>query len=265
MNKTKVISTLIISTILCFVFARLLATAIPENGYSFPKNVFYEYAKITNVELEKTRLTFNEKNITSIDIKSLSSNITVEESLSDDIEVLIAGGEESLVSSVEGEALLFKIQDTKKGKFYINMGTRDDFYFSISDSKVIVKIPTRLKELKIKSTSGDVRLRNINTKSVLIKLISGDITYKATNVGDINLETVSGDIKVESKAGPQNVLCKTISGDVHISSTSLGLLNVYLKNVSGETIVSQFTEEFILGDEGKFIWKIETVSGDIKI
>ena len=148
------------------------------------------------------------------------------------------------------------------------------FGFSLKENRVTVEIPSWLKYLSVHTKSGDVDLKNIQTRQISISSVSGDVDGKIIcdnteiktvsgdvdlkwngNTCDINITTVSGDVDLdmlESKCGKVN----TISGDVSLRMRGL-FEDMNITSVSGDI---EINSKDIDGIESEF----HTKSGDIE-
>lgn len=117
-----------------------------------------------------------------------------------------------------------------------------------------VEVEENLKfdDLTISSTSGDVKMGNIEANKIKIETISGDIKLQELENEDLKLKTVSGDVLVASAKGKIEV--KTTSGEIEIQKIEG---NVELSSVSGDIKSQDFK---ITGDS-----KIKTTSGNVKM
>lgn len=134
-----------------------------------------------------------------------------------------------------------------------------------------VQVNERLKfaDLTISTTSGDIKMGDIEAKNIQMVSVSGDITLQELKEDSVNLKTTSGDIFVESAEG--KIELKSTSGDIHIKNvtgkleakTTSGEIemetiegNVDIQSVSGNIECEDFK---ITGDSN-----IKTISGEVK-
>ncbi|MCL4407881.1 MAG: DUF4097 domain-containing protein [Thermotogae bacterium] len=94
-----------------------------------------------------------------------------------------------------------------------------------------------MKNLFVKTTSGDIGIENISSKldEMDLQSVSGGIKSKVTSFNHGNVKTTSGDIdlmSVDPKFKSLDV--KTISGDFSISFTSRPNVRVEIETVSGD-------------------------------
>lgn len=126
--------------------------------------------------------------------------------------------------------------------------------FEAASTSGTISIPSvDAKEVSVCSTSGDIKIDMINTKSdnkdarIDIATTSGDMYFKNLS-GVISIATTSGYVTAES-----------ISGDAEFASTS-GDINV--KHIDGNADITS-TSGFVKISEGSGARKVATTSGDI--
>lgn len=117
---------------------------------------------------------------------------------------------------------------------------------------VEVEESLKFEDLTISSTSGDIKMGNVEAKNITIETISGDIKLQQLENETLKLKTVSGDIFVES--AKEKIEGKTTSGNIEIQKTEG---NVELSSVSGDIKSEDFK---IMGDS-----KVKTTSGNVKM
>lgn len=184
---------------------------------------------------------FNPTNVNEINIEAFSTDVKIEESYTDQIEVMIQGQKEK-EATISLENNILKIQREKYNNFCIG--------FCFYESKIIVKIPQSFdKRLEIKSKSGDVEVGHFQNINMNITTISGDIEIQEGKETDI--ESKSGDIAI-TKAN--SVIARTTSGDIELKVI---MDYVKLESTSGEIEIENLTL--------KKSTEIKTTSGDINI
>ncbi len=109
----------------------------------------------------------------------------------------------------------------------------------------------KFNDLVIFSTSGDVKMENVEAKNIRIETVSGDIKLQKLKEDAIRLKSVSGDITVEEAGG--NIEAKTTSGNIEIQKIEG---NVDLNSISGDIKSNNFK---VTGNS-----KIKTTSGNVK-
>lgn len=126
--------------------------------------------------------------------------------------------------------------------------------FKKEGGKITVRVPVGYAaNYKISTTSGDIRLRDIDVDQVKINTTSGDVRIEpdAQNRADeISVQTVSGSATVSACAG--DIAVTTVSGDQFISCDASG---VDVSVVSGKVHIEGACDE----------WEINSVSGDVEM
>lgn len=107
----------------------------------------------------------------------------------------------------------------------------------------------KFADLTISTTSGDIKMGNIEAKNIQMESVSGDITLQALKEDSVNLKTTSGDISVERVEG--KIELKTTSGDIRMKN-AIG--EIEAKTTSGEMEIETI--------EGSV--QMQSVSGNIE-
>lgn len=239
-----------------------------------------------NISIEKV---FDTGGINCISVDTSSTDVHFITEDRSDIRVHLTG----YVSSGEPELTAVKSGET------LDVYTRNNnnrimiFGFNISDLKLNIYLPKDYsKELKIRTSSGNVKLGKLNVESLTYDASSGDLTgedfvSKSSRIesqsgkvrlngfgGDLELKTSSGDASIEYALGSTNTNITTSSGNIELSGFT-GDLNsrtqsgdvkvnynvfnniVNMKSSSGEI-------EITLPADSQFGIKVNTSSGDIR-
>ena len=272
MKKSSKIILIVILSILAIILINLLIFLLINN-------------KRTNTKLFNIGSTliyqneFNLEEINNINISLESEDIEFRQNNeSNKIEITAYG--------IEGEKLK---EDLKNGELNISKENNVLSFFCFDlNKKVIVNLPNEYdKKITLKTSSGNVDLKNVNTKksniemqttsgdinvinanNAILKSTSGDIKIDECSIGYIsttsgkidigqineaNLESTSGDIKVENIKEKCNI--KTTSGKIKVNDSTINQ-NSGITSVSGSiTIVNK----------NDIYYNTETVSGDVKI
>lgn len=151
-----------------------------------------------------------------------------------------------------------------------------NFFKSIScpDIQLTIEIPEGLKNLSIRSMSGDIECEDvavaqltitsmsgdINLDNCMVKALeantmSGDIELEDSDASDMALTTVSGDVRVID-GGTESLNAKTTSGDVAIEDCKT--YDVNASSVSGDVSVT-------VEDVGGYLAHVKTTCGDISL
>ena len=118
-----------------------------------------------------------------------------------------------------------------------------------------------LREVNLKSTSGDIRV-GCSAERVELQSMSGDVSYQG-ECPDLTAQSISGDVRLEEeKGGLRQVDAKTTSGDVDIRLPK-GTPGVHL---TGKSSIGDVRNHFPdLGMESSVLINAQTASGDVKI
>ena len=130
-----------------------------------------------------------------------------------------------------------------------------NFFKSMScpDITVTVQIPEGLKNVAIRTLSGDVNASDINVAQMSISTMSGDVDLDNCIASECEISTMSGDIGF-SDCSFVGGKCSTVSGD--ISSDDSTLQHFEAKTTSGDIDLDETTTRDM---------NAETISGDIDI
>jgi len=229
-NTINILKIIILSLVAIILISVLVIFVKDERKFKFdfkakPSKLVYD--EVINEEFNK------------IDIDATSIDIKIEKSLDDTTNVKIYDTDnESLNVGVNNNVLT--IENKKKYNCFI-------FCFS-KKREIVVTIPEKEYDLIINSKSSDIisttKLNNVN-----IKVTSGDIELQDVNSAKINV--TSGDLSVEKI---NSIDLETRSGDATINS-----INEYLKikTTSGDIKIKNLN---IIKDS-----EIKVTSGDVKI
>lgn len=131
--------------------------------------------------------------------------------------------------------------------------------FGISSPKVLraeIHVP-RSVSLKVESTSGDIHFDEIDLKNLAVKTVSGDLTIYGGKTESIVFNSTSGDVDISGILSPlKDITIHSISGDVKLKQ--LNFSKAYFKTVSGDITALNVNPK---ADSVE----IKTVSGDAYI
>ncbi|MCI9000575.1 MAG: DUF4097 domain-containing protein [Clostridia bacterium] len=109
----------------------------------------------------------------------------------------------------------------------------------------------KFEDLVISSTSGDIKMGNVEAKSIQVETTSGDIKLQKLTEDTLKLKSVSGDITVEEAHG--TIEAKTTSGSIEVQKIEG---KVEFSSISGDIKSDDFK---ITGNS-----KIKTTSGNVR-
>lgn len=269
MRKMGIIVLIIILIIFVSTLCNILMFAIQNKGW----NWFMSFGDLS--DLRKEEHIQKEAKIDIIDIKNINLEFR-----SSDVNVFFTEDSEIRVIQYSYKDLednkLFEVNKTSSG-VTINESNKPRFflfYIGFMEQTVYdVYIPKDYKEslavkavsgdievndnlkfedLTISSTSGDIKMADVEAKSIKIESISGDIKLQHLINEDLRLKTISGDIKVESAKG--KIEAKTTSGNIEIKELEG---NGELTSVSGDVKSDDFK---VTGDT-----RVKTTSGNVRM
>ena len=151
-----------------------------------------------------------------------------------------------------------------------------NFFKSMScpDITVTVQIPEGLKNVAIRTLSGDVNASDINVAQMSISTMSGDVDLDNCIASECEISTMSGDIgfsdcsfvggKCSTVSGDissddstlQHFEAKTTSGDIDLDETST-------RDMNAETISGDIDIELAAGDG--YLAHVKTTCGDVRL
>ncbi len=226
-------------------------------------NVFSYYFNF-NINRESKIIleeTYNDVDITKITIDGISSDVKVIYSEADEIKVTIYGEEKDKVTSEI-------VNDTLK----VSKNIKNHFCFGFcgwNEDAIIIALPMNMQnKLEINTVSGDINLLDFNQMDIKVKTTSGDV--KIGNVADTTINTTSGDIEiyttnvtsVETVSG--EIVIGNINSKANLKTTSgdIDILNIKceeasnIKSISGDVTIKNVTNAYV---------EASSTSGDIKI
>lgn len=269
MKKAGIIILMIILIIFVIILCNILMFAIQNKGWNWFKN----FADLS--ELRKTEYIQKEEKINVADIKKISlefksSDLNVFFTEENDVRVVQYSYkklEEDQLFQVDRTSSNITIQENRKPQFhifyigvmeqiaydvYIPKTYEKDLEIKLVSGDVEVNENLKFENLTISSTSGDIKMANIEAKNIKIESTSGDIKLQDLTENNLELKTVSGDIKVDSAKGKIGI--KTTSGTIEIKRIEG---NVELNSISGDIKSDDFK---LVGDS-----RVKTTSGDVRM
>lgn len=163
--------------------------------------------------------------------------------------------------------------------FWDHDGQETDIVIEVPESAKIkfqgvssdISVSNMTNDVRAKTVSGDVDLKQLNGNRVEVETVSGDVDAKSLT-GRISLSTVSGDIKDNDSTG--RIEYYAVSGDIKVNgeaaevvaSVISGDLEITLKNVIDAELSSvsgNVDAKLELSDDG--LLKMSTVSGNLNL
>ncbi|SHH95825.1 Putative adhesin [Clostridium collagenovorans DSM 3089] len=181
------------------------------------KDILWKDGKLTIGNSEKVQVNRDLDKFTDMDLNLSFSDIEVIKSDKYAIELNYFGDVNDIEFKVENEKLIVTDEGKSGLRFNINLN------LSASDSIVKVYVPqdAEFNNLNISSSSGSIKLNEINSKK----------TNLSCDFGNVNIENLTSDsIEIEAKSG--KVKGKNIKAKDFISKSDFG--DIVLENVETE-------------------------------
>lgn len=137
------------------------------------------------------------------------------------------------------------IKDSKL-KVYIPKSYSNNLKISTVSGNAYIKVSSlNLGEFSLQTTSGDGKIQGLTANSASISSISGNIDFlEQFNGNSLKVTTTSGDVKVSNINGASTI--STVSGEIDFSATSPVKGSLSAKSTSGDVDLSVGLLEFSL-------------------
>lgn len=201
-----------------------------------------------------------ENKFNKISITNTSSDIFIRKSDSDNYRVVIYGKKDSAEVSVNGDELIIK--NNKKS---VCIG----FCFNIEKARIEVYMPSDYaKNIDIKSTSGDLEMDDFKDLKFKIKATSGDLNIG--NIDSADIVITSGDIQmrdvntltIDSRSGDIDV--NRVNDIVEIKNTS-GDITINTVNIKKNSSIDSTSGDVVINSSNEIYYDASAKSGDVKI
>lgn len=151
------------------------------------------------------------------------------------------------VVTMEGHTLTIRRKNPDVFKTFFSVFTKNG-------GEMTVRVPHGYgADYKITTTSGDVRVSEVDVETIEVSTTSGDVRVEPDaqkRAQTVKVSTVSGDLTVSAIAG--DVIVSTVSGDQFVSCDAN---RVDAKAVSGDVHIEGACDE----------WCADSVSGDVEL
>lgn len=270
MRKVGIIVLIIILIIMIAGLSKVLMFAINHNDW----NWFMHFGSSENVRKEeyiRKQEKIGISDISKLKLEFKSSDLNVFFTEESDIRVVQYSYKElreDQLFSVDKSSSSVEISENRKSQIhmffyigfmeqiaydvYIPKTYEKDLEIKSVSGDIEVNESLKFEDLTISSTSGDIKMGNIEAKDIEIETISGDIKLQELQSDNLKLKTVSGDILAESATG--KIEAKTTSGNIEVKEIKG---EVEFTSVSGNIKSEDFK---ITGDS-----RVKTTSGDVKM
>lgn len=263
-NKTRVVIIFSSIALACLIGAGIVVGVFFNSNNDFPKfsNIFAHGIEID--ESEQLDL----EDIASLSVDCFSGMIDIVEADTASIEL-------------KGQVWTNKKQETyldvykKEGTLYIeyNVDNRQLLSFLNIDMRMTVYLPKEnMLDLDIKSTSGDINIKDMQFGVVKILSTSGDTSIHDCAGMSLDIDKTSGDTDI-SNADFESINIACLSGDNTIKQTSA---SIAIRSTSGDIEIQEATGALLINStSGKINAKfagndikpidIGLTSGDVKL
>ena len=195
------------------------------------------------------RTRFPAAGLRGVDIQLDADDVRIVEGEGDTIETVweAQNVDGEPVVTMEGHTLTIRRRNPDVFKTFFSV-------FSKAGGEITVRVPHGYgADYKITTTSGDVRLSEVDVETVEVSTTSGDVRVEPDaqkRAQTVKVSTVSGDVTVSAIAGDVEV--NTVSGDQFVSCDAN---KVDVNAVSGDVHVEGACDE----------WCADSVSGDVEL
>lgn len=212
------------------------------------------------------------QNIKKINISSLSSEVTVNPSDTNEITAHLYG-KTSIVNTGSMPKLEVLKNDSSIDIQVVFTDIQVFSWFSYNNIKLDVTIPKAyLEDLDVDTTSGKININDMTLNGLTIKNMSGGILATNANVKSFTAECSSGGIELKNIISKTTKL-KSISGDVRLSG-SVGDLTANVTSGNTSATYSEFDNDvnitsisgrisLTLPSNAQFKLKSKAISGNV--
>jgi len=134
------------------------------------------------------------------------------------------------------------------------------FSFANFTNRIYVYVPSTVRYIDARGTSGSIRLENVSTVNLRLQTVSGSVTVDGGNHPNAHLQTTSGSVRGNGVFG--NVYARSTSGSVNITDSNIshaGTNRIQLETTSGS--VRFYTS----APRNNFNYNISVTSGSMRI
>ncbi|TYQ12795.1 UNVERIFIED_CONTAM: putative adhesin [Acetivibrio alkalicellulosi] len=196
---------------------------------------------------------FDVKDISTINIKTVSTNINIIPDDSQEIRVHYHGKSSpnsdapTLEVTRKGSIFHVEIKYPKQNVNLFNLG-----FFNL---KLDIYIPNDYSEnISITTVSADTKLNNMSINKFEKKSVSGCLSLKNFDANTLSFSTTSGDANIIDFSG--NIDFNSVSGDIKCNFATYNY-NININTTSGDA-------KLVLPEDSQFKFDFITVSGDLK-
>ena len=145
----------------------------------------------------------------------------------------------------EGDTVYAGIRKVGKAVFFFN--------FSVNSIVINVEVPENMKDIHIKTASGDLDLKQINAETLVAETASGKISINDLESTYVKVKSSSGSLDLSNISAIQ-FKASTMSGD--LSANSIDAKNLSLKSISGDVETRDLKADIL---------ELSSMSGDVDL
>lgn len=257
MNKKLIYVLIAIILLIILCLAEFMKICIKNGGFNFgSSNTLLREEKYDLTEMKD--LTFD---VSSSDIEFFETDsnelrvVQYGNKNNDKFEDKVGNSSIKIVDSTKVRIVFFNFNSSSRYEVYLPTNYSGNLNIKTVSGKIsLADFNLSLKDLLVKTTSGDINLKSIlKTNDAEIKSVSGEIYIKELTCNDAILKTTSGDIEID-KMTSKDISINSVSGELVLGYIE-GIMN--FKTTSGEISIDDLK---ILDNSN-----ISTVSGEVKI
>ena len=244
--------------VVSYSFHRLNPVKHPDHGYPLSVLLSWQDSPLEPLmpgtkggkiatHLHEDRIVLPASGISTLTLDALQFDVELAPSSSDHISISLSGE-----GAGSGNTLFTR--ESSEGE--LRLRATPGIASSLS-GKFRIDVPATVKNIKIRSVSGDLDLKTGASGELDLSTVSGGLKLHAKNAHRLIWNTTSGDAEIGGTIA--RIKAHSVSGDLSISLPPGRPVALSFKSVSGE----QKTEGRVkLGSEGIPV-EVETVSGDL--
>lgn len=249
MNNGTIIKIILLSIIILLLAAILTLLLIKDDV-----NIF---------NINKGEIIFEESyDVKDIDINTKTSGVNIHSTNDSKIKIVVNGEKKDKIEVNDGNIL--KINYKQKNHFISFIDYKIDIYLpnnfdkniSINATTGSIKSEMPLNDLKLKLTTGSVKLDEVNNLDA--KLTTGSIKAEKIN-NKVVIDTTTGSINISEANIKEDSSIKTTTGSIKIENINDGLF-IEANTTNGSVKNNAKTDHF-----SKVALSVKTTTGSIKI
>lgn len=145
--------------------------------------------------------------------------------------------------------------ETAEIRIYLPKSNYRSLDAALQSGDIVVPEAFCFEAANLQSSSGNIEIHALVSKSLNAKATSGDIRIANASPADLTAQSSSGDITLEAVNTTGNIRLNATSGDLHLS-------NVHAQAISANTTSGEIEFSDVLADESVCI---ESTSGDVDL